>query len=53
MSLFQQICIAAYHVSENDLFTVLKIEARSQKIKIKSLMHKGMQVLGALNPKGQ
>ena len=35
------------------LFTILKIEARSQNIKITSLMRKGMQVHGALNPKGQ
>ena len=36
-----------------ELFTILKVEARSQNIKITSLMHKGMQVHGALNPKGQ
>ena len=34
-------------------FTMFKIEARSQNIKITSLMHKGMQVHGALLPKGQ
>ena len=36
-----------------ELFTILKVEARSQNIKITSLMHKGMQVHGALSPKGQ
>ena len=36
-----------------ELFTMLKVEARSQNIKITSLMHKGMQVHGALSPKGQ
>ena len=35
------------------LFTILKIEGRSQNITITSLMHKGMQVHGALNPNGQ
>ena len=35
------------------LFTILKIEARSQNITITSLMHKGMQVNGALNLNGQ
>ena len=34
-------------------FTILKVEARSQNIKLTSLMHKGMQVHGALSPKGQ
>ena len=33
------------------LFTILKIEARSQNITITILMHKAMQVHGALNPK--
>ena len=35
------------------LFTILKIEARSQNITITILMHKGMQVHEALNPNGQ
>ena len=35
------------------LFTILKIKAQSQNIKITNLMHKGMQVHRALNPKEQ
>ena len=49
----QCLSIAGSWLSASKLFTILKIEARSQNIKITSLMHKGMQVHGALNPKGQ
>ena len=35
------------------LFIILKFEARSQDVKITSPVRRGMQVHGALDPKGQ